>query len=226
MEKLWPTIIVGHYGSGKTEFAVNLCEKLEQDGEHPVLADLDIVNPYFRSRELGPGFAEKGIRVISSNLNSEEDFHQDVPALAAAIRTCFESKEQVSIIDVGGDPVGATVLGQYAPLLKDHPYNMWITVNANRPQTATVEDARGYLEAIEQATRLKINGILNTTHMLLETTKEDILKGDRLVRELAEATSLEVVYTVARREVCRELEGMELAAPLFPISLKIWPDWL
>ena len=218
------TIIVGHYGSGKTEFAVNYALRLYAQGELPVVADMDIVNPYFRSRELKEQFGGKGIRVISSNY--EDDYHLDMPALAASLQTCFESKEQISILDVGGDPAGANVLTRYSGLLSDRDYNMWMTVNANRPQTSTVEQAAEYVTAIEHASRLKINGIINTTHMLRETTADDIKKGDELARHLSELTGIKLMYTVVEEHLMPETKNLGLAGEPFPIKLIMRPKWL
>lgn len=219
-----PTIIVGHYGSGKTEFAANYASWLRENGKQPVVADLDIVNPYFRARELKEIFGSKGIRVISSNY--EDDYHFDVPALAASLRTCFESKDQLSVIDVGGDPAGANVLAGYSGLLSDREYNMWIVVNANRPQTSTAEKAAEYLGAIEFACKLKVNGIVNNTHMLRETTKEDIVKGDILARQLAELTGIEVVYSIVEQHLMDEIKCLKLVGEPFPVKLIMRPKWL
>lgn len=219
-----PTIIVGHYGSGKTEFVANYAIRLQEDGKKTVVADMDIVNPYFRARELKELFERKGIRVISSNY--ENDYHLDMPALATSLQSCFELKNQTSIIDVGGDPAGANVLARYSRLLSDGEYNMWMAVNANRPQTASVEEAAEFVKAIEYTSKLKINGIINTTHMLRETTKEDILKGDLLVRELSELKGIKVIYTVIEEHLMAEMKDIALAGELFPIQLIMRPDWL
>jgi Mrp family chromosome partitioning ATPase len=224
MKQKRPTIIVGHYGSGKTEFAANYALSLQTRGLRPVVADMDIVNPYFRARELKLFFKEKGISVLSSNL--EDDYHLDMPALAASLQSCFEQKDRASIIDVGGDPAGATVLARYAGLLSDGEYNMWIVVNANRPQTAEAEMAADYLRAIEAASRLKINGIISNTHMLRETTAEDIFRGDELVRRLSVQTGVEVIYTVVPEALMPEIADWKLAGERFPIKLIMRPDWL
>ena len=220
-----PVIIIGHYGSGKTEFSVNLCSRLAGSGHFPVLADLDIVNPYFRSREMKKYFAECGIRVISSNLDSEEDYHQDVPAIAAEIRTCFETADRLSIIDVGGDAVGANVLSQYAPLLSGRSYQMWLTVNANRPFTSNPEDVIQILEQIETAARLKVTGLINTTHMLDETEAGDIYKGEHLVRELSVRLDLPVICTAVLEEAVAKVQEEKLSAPVFPIKRFMKLNW-
>ncbi|MDD4583028.1 MAG: ATP-binding protein [Eubacteriales bacterium] len=219
-----PTIIVGHYGSGKTEFTANYAMRLYEEGKKLVVADMDIVNPYFRARELKDLFQSKGIRIISSNY--EDDYHFDMPALATALQSCFELKEQTSIIDVGGDPAGANVLARYSRLLTDGEYNMWITVNANRPRTSTAEEAVEYMGAIEHTSKLKINGIINTTHMLRETTKKDIKRGDRVVRKLSELTGIKVIYTVINEYLMPQMKDEDIAGEPFPIKLFMRPKWL
>lgn len=225
MEFMNPVVIVGHYGSGKTEFTANLAVQLNARENRPVVvADLDIVNPYFRVRELTESLAGQGIRVLSSNY--AEDYYLDMPALAASIQTCFSEQDQISLIDVGGDPAGATVLACYSPLLGNREYAMWMVVNANRPQTATAENIRAFISAIEQASRLKVNGLVNNTHLLQETTKEDILRGDALVRQVSEETGLPVVYTMIQEHLREETEPLELAGEPFYIRVAVRPDWL
>ncbi len=219
-----PIIIVGHYGSGKTEFAVNYALHLSEHGKAPVLADMDIVNPYFRARELREHLKLNGIRVISSNC--ENDPNLDMPSLAASLRSCFEAEEQTSIIDAGGDPSGANVLAGYSKLLSNRDYSMWIVVNANRPQTAMAEDAAAYITSIENASRLKVNGIINNTHMLGETTIQDIRKGDELARSLSKLTGIRLVCTVIEERLKHEAEGMEFAGEPFFIKILMMPEWL
>ena len=225
MEYVSPTIIVGHYGSGKTEFTANYAAWLERQGKHLLVADLDIVNPYFRIREQKEALGARGIRVVSSNY--EDDYYLDTPALAASLRACFEpSEDRVSLVDVGGDPAGAVALAQYAPLLRDRPYRMWMVVNANRPQTARAESVLAYREAIEKASRLKINGIIGNTHLLRDTAPEDILRGDALVREVCEATGLPAVCTMIEERLRPRTEQLDLLGKPFYISLAMRPAWL
>lgn len=223
MELKNPVIIVGHYGSGKTEFTANLAMRLKAN-KPVVVADLDVVNPYFRIRELTNTLAAQGIRVISSNY--AEDYYLDMPALAASIRTCFEAEEQLGMIDVGGDPAGATVLARYSNLLRNRDYAMWMVVNANRPQTAAAASVQAFISAIEQASRLKVNGLVNNTHLLQETTKEDILCGDALVRQVSEETGLPVICTMIQDHLRGETERLSLAGEPFYMKAAVRPDWL
>ncbi len=223
MLKRNPTIITGHFGSGKTEFAVNYAANLGRQGENPVLADMDIVNAYFRSRLMKEKLAESGVLVISNNM--EEEYYNDTPALSAAVYSCFIDVEQRSILDVGGDPQGATILSRFAHLLKDKEYDMWITVNANRMQTATLKQNLGYIGDIEASSKLKITGLINTTHMLRETGRDDILKETGWYGNFGE-TGLSVVYTVVPRFLAETMNDEDLVADIFPIDMIMLPDYL
>ena len=219
-----PIIIVGHYGSGKTEFVVNYARNLKRKGEDVTIADMDIVNPYFRAREFQEQLRNEGIEVISSNF--ERDPHVDTPAMAASIKMCFQPSSLQNLMDVGGDPSGANVLALYAHNLKNRDYHMWIVVNANRPKTSTTEGVQFYINQIEQMSKLKINGIINATHMLRETGIEDVLKGDRLVREISNTNGIPVKYTVFQKELESDINSLDLAGELFPINLGVMPDWM
>lgn len=224
MKYISPTIIVGHYGSGKTEFVANYAQWLRAQGKEPLVADLDIVNPYFRIREQRRKFGEQGIRVVSSNY--EEDYCLDTPALAPSLRACFEPWQEAGLVDVGGDPAGAVVLAQYAGLLRDRPYSMWMVVNANRPQTTRAESVLEYMEAIQKVSRLKINGLINNTHLLRETAEEDILRGDALVRQVQERTGIPVICTVIEERLKPQIRNLELLGEPFYIHLAMRPEWL
>lgn len=224
MDWISPTIIVGHYGSGKTEFTANYAAWLRARGQRPLVADLDIVNPYFRIREQKEALGAQGIRVVSSNY--EDDYYLDTPALSASLRACFEPGDRMSLVDVGGDPAGAVALARYAGFLKDRPYRMWMVVNANRPQTARAESVLAYIEAIQRSSRLKVNGLVSNTHLLRETSREDILRGDALVREVQAASGLPVICTMIEERLRPQTEDLELLGKPFYISLAMRPEWL
>jgi hypothetical protein len=217
-------IIVGHYGSGKTEFSVNFVYKLINQGRKVAISDLDIVNPYFRSRERSEEFKKAGVKLISNNF--ENDNLIDMPALSAEVQSLFVNKERDNIIDVGGDAVGATVLGRFAKDILKIDYEMWIVVNANRYQTQTVEQVLEYMRGIEFNSKLKINGLINNTHYLRETSIEDVIRGDKLVREISKNTGVPVKYVAYLKEIHREVEKLNLLGKSFPIDLYMRPNWL
>ena len=168
------SIITGHYGTGKTEFSVNLALALAHDGEQVMVADLDVVNPYFRSRERRAMLEEAGIQLISS---SQSCANADVPSLPAEVFTILQNQSLRGVMDIGGDPVGARVLARFQPQIVAQDYQLIYVLNANRPEVREVEDAIRYLRDIEATTGLTCTGIVNNTHLCGETTEEEIRKG-------------------------------------------------
>jgi hypothetical protein len=219
------TIIVGHYGSGKTEFSVNYAIYMQRHGKKVGIADLDIINPYFRTREITDELEEEGIRVISSILGNKESQPMDLPSLSPEINVLTQTSQYFGIIDVGGNPVGATALGRFSDSIKKINYNMYMVVNANRPETNSVETVVDFLNGIELKSKLKITGLINNTHLVRETTIEDILAGDKLVKEVSKHTSLPVVYCSYVEEMVN-LDGYDVAGEKFPMKLLMRPEWL
>ena len=136
-------IVIGHYGSGKTEFAVNYAIKMKEIYDSVSIADLDIVNPYFRSREKRELFEEIGIKLFDSSIRNTA---VDIPALPAELMGVILNQNVKSILDVGGDPVGARVLARYSDQIKNVEYDMLYVINGNRPSTSTVEGVLKYLK--------------------------------------------------------------------------------
>lgn len=217
-------IIVGHYGSGKTEFAVSYARKLRENGAQVALADLDIVNPYFRSREHADELEAMGIHVVSSNFDN--DWKVDIPALSGEIYSFFENSQRENILDVGGNAAGARVLARFSDRIRQMNYDMWMVVNTNRNETQTVEDTLAFADSIQRMSGLKINGIISNTHMLGETTAEDILRGDRISREIAERLQIPYKYVICSQDMAEECRGLPLSAPLYPLQIFLRPDYL
>ena len=165
------SIVTGHYGTGKTEFSVNLALALAAEGASVMLADLDIVNPYFRSRERRSLLEEAGVRLISS---SQACSDADVPSLPAELLAILENRDIRGVLDIGGDPVGARVLARFQPKIVQEDYQLIYVLNANRPEVRTAEAAVRYLRGIEATTGLPCTGIVNNTHLCGETTEEEI----------------------------------------------------
>jgi hypothetical protein len=215
-------IVTGHYGSGKTEFSVNYVIRLAETGKKAAIADLDIVNPYFRSREEKGRMERFGIRVVAPE---GKFINADVPALPADINTLLQDESYQVVLDVGGDAAGARALGRYYDQLKDADYDMFIVVNANRPNTGTPEAVIEYMEEIERAARISATGLVNSTHMLRETTVEDILKGQQLVEEVSRRKNLPVKYICAIERIAGQIpEG--LMGEVFPVKMYMRPEWL
>ena len=214
------SIITGHYGTGKTEFAVNLALQLAGLNHQVMVADLDIVNPYFRSRERRDLLQEAGIRLISS---SQACSDADVPALPAELLTILENRDITGVLDIGGDPVGARVLARFNDKIVPEDSQLIYVLNANRPEVRTPEAAIAYLRGIEATTSLTCTGIVNNTHLCGETTAEEIRKGARLAETVSQETGIPVLCHVAEERFIPELS--DLSEPVFPITIQMKKPW-
>ncbi|SRR6056297_442164 len=217
------TIIVGHYGSGKTEFAVNYAIKSKKDYEKINLIDLDIINPYFRSRERKKELKESNIKVIGSSIKNK---NLDLPSLSPGINGAINENTSKTIIDAGGDPIGAKALSRYYKQIRRKDYDMFLVVNANRPETQTVEAVIDYYNKIQGASRLMITGFINNTHMLKETTKEDVYRGKQLVEEVSEKLNIPIRYHSAIKKIADEINSQTNELKIFPLHLYMREDWM
>jgi energy-coupling factor transporter ATP-binding protein EcfA2 len=216
-------IIIGHYGSGKTEFAVNYAVKMKEIYENVSIADLDIVNPYFRTREKREFLESIGVKVYDSSIRNTSI---DIPALPAELAGVILNQNIRSIIDVGGDPVGAKVLSRYADQIKSTEYDMFYVINGNRPETSTVEGVIKYLKMIEATSRLKVTGLINNTHLLKQTTVEDVEFGHELNKKISWETDIPIRYEAVIRETADKIKNLEIMEKLFPINLYMREEWM
>lgn len=214
------SIVTGHYGTGKTEFAVNLALSLAAEGASVMMADLDIVNPYFRSRERRELLENAGVRLICS---SQACTDADVPAIPAEVLTILEDRSVRGVLDIGGDPVGARVLGRFQAQILPEDYQLLFVLNANRPEVRTSERAIAYLRGIEATTGLSCGGIINNTHLCGETTADEIRKGARLAEQVSQETGIPIVCHTAEERFLPALS--ELREPLFPITIYMKKPW-
>ena len=207
-------IIVGHYGSGKTEFAVNYALRLKERGAKVTIADLDIVNPYFRTNDAKKFLEEKGISVLASPYAGS---NVDIPALPANISSLFDDKTSEVVLDVGGDEDGAVVLGRFHQQFKNEGYEMLFVVNTFRPLTKDAQSISNVLTEVEIASRLSVTGLVNNSNLQHLTTSCDVLAGQKIVEETAKMQHIPVSYISGLREVLKELES-EYRDRLFPID--------
>ncbi len=214
------SIVTGHYGTGKTEFAVNLALAMAQEGDQVMVADLDIVNPYFRSRERRELLEKASVRLISS---SQACSDADVPALPAELLTILENRGIRGVLDIGGDPVGARVLARFQPKIVQEDYQLIYVLNANRPEVRSAETAITYLRGIEATTGLTCTGIVNNTHLCGETTEEEIRKGAALAEQVSKETGIPVLCHVAEERFVSALS--DLSETVFPITIKMKKPW-
>ena len=213
-------IVTGHFGTGKTEFSVNLALALAREGEKVMMADLDIVNPYFRSRERREALEGAGVRLITASQDSE---NADMPSLPAEILTVLEDRSYRGVLDIGGDPDGARVLARYQPKITAEDYQLLFVSNANRPEVRKADDAISYLRCIEEVTGLRCGGLVNNTHLCGETTAQEILRGAELAREISEKTGIPILCHTAEERLIPELESLK--EPIFPISIQMKKPW-
>ena len=180
-------IIIGAYGSGKSEYSIHLARRFKTQGLDVVLADLDVVNPYFRSREMQDDFIQEGIDIIAPE---GEYKHSDLPMISPRVKGAIQNKAKTVILDVGGDPAGCRTLGRFEEPIKTRGYSMLYIVNTMRPFTSTPEEIISMKEALEATSRLKITEIICNTNLMDETTVEIVLKGIKIVEKAAELSGL------------------------------------
>ena len=215
------TVFAGHYGSGKTNVAVNYAIALRESGKTVSITDLDIVNPYFRAKDSKDILEEKGIRFISSKYANS---NVDTPALPAEAYAAFEDKSSYAVIDVGGDDRGALALGRYAPYLLEDEYEMLFVINKYRFLTATAEETVAVMKEIEEAAGVKFTAIVNNSNLGEETTKENVLNSIEYAKKISEITALPIKLTTVREAISDELK--DEVENLMPIKLYVKQSWL
>lgn len=204
-------IIIGHYGCGKTNLSINLAVRWKC----PVLIDLDIVNPYFRSSDYAEYLKDHGVTVHGPTLANT---NLDTPALSAAIGPALLKGN--AIVDVGGDDAGATALGRYRSELKD--YEMYYVINRYRSQTTRPEEAAEILKEIEGMCGLKASYLINNSHLKTETTAETVLDSLDFADKVSEMTGLPIKYTTCPKHLQDELKGID---NLLPVDIIVNTPW-
>lgn len=215
-------VIVGNYGSGKTEVAINLAANQRRKGVDVLLADLDLVNPYFRTREARNSLADLGIEVVLPPLKY---LYADLPILSPKVGGLIKNPAALSILDAGGDGVGATVLAALADMFRDKKVEMLQVINPFRPFTADVEGCLVMRDRIQAASRLKITGLIGNAHLLDDTRTADIMKGYELVSQLSRESGLPIAFITAVPDLIPELEKNGLSCPILPIKRQLIPPW-
>lgn len=217
-------MIVGNYGSGKTEVAVNLSLQLARAGRRVQIADLDIVNPYFRCREARVLMEEHGIRVV---VPPGPHAWADLPIILPEIRGLLHPAEgTVVIFDVGGDEVGARALASLRTSLGDGQYELWQVINAKRPFTDTVDGCLAMRRAIEASSRLSVTGLLVNSHLIDQTTTGTVLEGWRLAQAVSARAVLPVRAVAVMASLADDPDLRVIDVPLLRLERHMLPPWL
>ncbi|MBQ3761618.1 MAG: hypothetical protein II875_06375 [Clostridia bacterium] len=216
------TLFAGHYGSGKTNLAVNYALKLAGSGLKTLIADLDIVNPYFRTRDSQTELDEAGIRIIVSPYANS---NVDVPALPDEMYAVTDDKSYHCVIDVGGDDRGALALGRLSPALREeNDFDMLFVVNFYRPLTRDWESALTVMREIELASGMRFTGIVNNSNLGQLTKAEDVAATDVRARELAAQSGLKLLTTTVKEELAAKTP--DSIENITPIRLHFRGDWV
>ena len=208
------TIFAGHYGSGKTNIAVNYAMRLAKEGKKVCIADLDIVNPYFRTKDSERELSEHGIHLISPQYANS---NVDLPALPAESYRLVQDKSIFGIMDIGGDDRGAYALGRFANAIKEeNNYRMAFVVNCYRPLTSTVKDTVEIMREIEFAAKISFTDIVNNSNLGVLTTKQNFIESFDFVEELCQASGLPLWMHTAEKTVADSISEI----PIMPLTLQ------
>lgn len=216
------TVFAGHYGSGKTNIAVNYALWLKETEKNVTVADLDIVNPYFRTKDSAKMLESKNIRLISSEFANS---NVDTPALPGEIYSVFADKDQHAVLDVGGDDRGALALGRYVPfLLEENNYEFLFVINMYRFLTKDAKSTIEVMKEIEDAAKIKFTAIVNNSNIGEETTKNNILSSLSYANEVAKLSGLDIKMTCVKRSLYDLLK--DDIKNLQPLDLYVRQSWL
>ncbi len=210
------TLLCGHYGSGKTNVAVNMALKLKEQYKNVAIADLDIVNPYFRSKDSEQDFLDAGIKLICSPYANS---NVDIPALPQEMYAIVDDLSLKTIIDVGGDDRGALALGRLSPkILEENDYEMYMVINCFRPLTRDVSSTLEVMQEIEDACKIKFTALINNSNLGDLTTAQDVLGSVKYAKDVEKASGIKLKYTSVKQELYKELDGK--IENLFPLNLQ------
>ncbi|MEW6368088.1 MAG: hypothetical protein AB1714_25960 [Acidobacteriota bacterium] len=214
------TVVVGHFGSGKTEIAINGAVELAGHQRSVTLVDLDVVKPYFRSRSARAFIAERGVDLIAP---TGESYYADLPIILPHIRTVLRDPQRKVILDAGGDDTGARALGSLSDAVPLDETQRLLVLNFRRPFTESVEDAVVALREIEGAARMSMTGLVSNTHLMDETTADVVIEGYRLAMAMAKQVEVPVLAVTVEEGRELDLPAGEFDCPVFLIRRTIMP---
>jgi hypothetical protein len=216
------TIIVGHFGSGKTEIAVNAAVEIAGSGLQVFLVDIDVVKPYFRTRSTRAFMAERGVKVIAPE---GENYYADLPIILPDIRSLLQNKASRVLLDVGGDPVGTRALGSLSDAIPRDETDHLLVLNFRRPFTEDVEDAVTMVREIEMAARMPITGLISNTHLIYETTPEIVTAGFRQAEETARLLEVPLVAVAVDEATRPHFGDGDFPCPIITLRRMIKPPF-
>lgn len=214
-------IFTGHYGSGKTEVAINYAMEKAQLGYKTAICDLDIVNPYFRTKDAKEQMQAANITVICPQFANT---NLDLPALPSQINALFDQDFDYVIFDVGGDADGAIALGAYCHKISSIGYELAVVANLKRPLTETCAELVDMVHSIQSASRLKASYFINNTNLSYETTPDTLLWHYNELEKAAKSLGIPILYITGTENVMEHLPKryQSLAKP---ISIYLTPHW-
>ena len=216
-------IIVGSYGCGKTEVAINLAVKKKYEGIKVRVIDLDLVNTYFRTREAKEQLNNHKIDII---LPIDEYLYADLPILNPKIYSLLRTPSELTIIDAGGDEAGTKVIGSLGDLLKAENIRMLQVINLYRPDTETIDKCLKIKNKIEKSSKLKINGIIGNTNLIEDTKIEHIYKGYDFVKKYSLKLGIDIEFITIPNNIISDIDLNKFEHPILPIARQLVPPWI
>ena len=205
-------IIIGAYGSGKSEICVNLALEMRKTAPEDkiLLADLDIVNPFYRSADAAGVLEENNIRLISPMYANS---NVDAPVLSGEVYVIFDDDSYRGVFDIGGEDMGATILGSMRSRLDNTGADLLMAVNTRRPFTSTADEIIIMASELQEASKMKITGLINNTNILEQTTAQDVIEGEKILLEVSQKTGIPLVLTTVMEGVMSEKELLQIKTP-------------
>jgi len=216
------TVFTGRFGTGKTEIAINYALALALPEKSVRLTDMDVVTPYFRSRDMAERLEQRGVEVVAPS-EFTKDIH--LPAISARIWGTLQSEDGFTVMDVGGDSQGARAIGQFKTLVERTGYVMYLVINPFRPFNATPERIAQTVEDIEINTRLKTGALVSNPNLIADTTLQTVQEGHRLVVEAGEELGLPVAFLCVEERLLAEGVEELFAQPILPLTRHFRPPW-
>ncbi|MBQ7340014.1 MAG: hypothetical protein IJW43_04080 [Clostridia bacterium] len=215
------TLVMGHYGSGKTTVAVNYAKALKKIKQKVSIYDLDIVNPYYRTVDAISILEESGVELVVSPF---AETNVDIPAMNSKSYKMVDDKESFAVVDVGGDDRGALALGRFSSKIKEeNDYDCLLVVNKYRPETRDVEGVKAILNEIEIASRIKFTGLVNNSNLGKETTEKEIYEGFEFCSKLSKELNLPIKFTAVEKHLVEKIKDIKNVLPVDCIK---YGDWL